>query len=167
MVLQPVVLHFSGHSVRVGRGRIVSPVGICLRLVGCRKACTFGADAENVLILSGTLLAPDRVSVTMPGGELASGGAPARAQDATLQIGRIGATLFERSCHRPQYLQPTAPSRLPIDASDLPIRSGGARAARPTRHDDGPSAPVFCPERLNLTVPTCFLILLSEADGVA
>ena len=52
----------------------------------------------------------------------------ARAQDATLQISGIGATLSERACRRPQYLQPPAPSRLPVDASDLPIRSGGAMA---------------------------------------
>ena len=67
------------------------------------------------------------------GGEFASSGAPARAQDATLQISRIGATLSERSCRRPQYLQPPAPSCLPVDASDLPIRSGGAMAQRGQR----------------------------------
>ena len=67
------------------------------------------------------------------GGEFASSGAPARAQDATLQISGIGATLSERSCRRPQYLQPPAPSRLPVDASDLPIRSGGAMAQRDQR----------------------------------
>ena len=52
----------------------------------------------------------------------------ARAQDATLQISGIGATLSERACRRPQYLQPPAPSRLPVDASNLPIRGGGAMA---------------------------------------
>src|SRR5271166_2811905 len=31
------------------------------------------------------------------------------------------------------YLQPPAPSRLPVDASDLPIRSGGAMAQRDQR----------------------------------
>ena len=67
------------------------------------------------------------------GGEFASTGAPARAQDATLQISGIGATLSERSCRRPQYLQPPAPSRLPVDASDLPIRSSGAMAQRDQR----------------------------------
>src|SRR5207249_3308044 len=45
----------------------------------------------------------------------------------------IGATLSERSCRRPQYLQPPAPSRLPVDASDLPIRSSGAMAQRDQR----------------------------------
>src|SRR5246500_5100520 len=54
--------------------------------------------------------------------------APARAQDATLQISGVAATLSERSCRRPQSLQPPAPSRLPVDASNLPIRSGGAMA---------------------------------------
>src|SRR6202022_547526 len=67
------------------------------------------------------------------GGEFASSGAPAGAQDATLQISGIGATLSERSCRRPQYLQPPAPSRLPVDASDLPIRSSGAMAQRDRR----------------------------------
>jgi hypothetical protein len=66
-------------------------------------------------------------------GEFASSGAPARAQDATLQISRIGATLSERPCRRPQYLQAPAPSRLPLDASDLQIRSGGAMAQRDQR----------------------------------
>ena len=77
------------------------------------------------------------------GGEFASGCAPARAQDATLQISGIGATLSERSCRRPQYLQPPAPSRLPVDASDLPIRSGGAMAQRDHRGMTIVRAPVF------------------------
>src|SRR5271167_4694417 len=55
----------------------------------------------------------------------------------------IGATLFERSCRRPQYLQPPAPSRLPVDASDLPIRSGGAMAQRDQRGMTTVRAPVF------------------------
>ena len=66
-----------------------------------------------------------------------------RAQDATLQISGIGATLSERSCRRPQYLQPPAPSRLPVDASDLPIRSGGAMAQRDQRGMTTVRAPVF------------------------
>src|SRR5580704_6659633 len=49
------------------------------------------------------------------------------------KISGIGATLSERSRGRPQYLQPPAPSRLPVDASDLPIRSGGAMAQRDER----------------------------------
>jgi len=77
------------------------------------------------------------------GGEFASSGAPARAQDATLQISGIGATLFERSCRCPQYLQPPAPSRLPVDASDLPIRGGGAMAQRDQRGMTTVRAPVF------------------------
>jgi hypothetical protein len=48
------------------------------------------------------------------GGEFASSGASARAQDATLRISGVGATLSERSCCRPQYLQPPPPS-LPRD----------------------------------------------------
>jgi DDE domain len=39
----------------------------------------------------------------------------------------------ERLCRRPQYLQPPAPSRLPVDASDFPIRSDGAMAQRDQR----------------------------------
>jgi hypothetical protein len=49
------------------------------------------------------------------------------------KISGIGATLSERSRGRPQYLQPPAPSHLPVDASDLPIRSGGAMAQRDER----------------------------------
>src|SRR6267378_3940696 len=54
---------------------------------------------------------------------------------------------------RPQYLQPPAPSRLPVDASDLPIRGGGAMAQRDHRRMTTVRAPVFRLERLNLTVP--------------
>jgi putative transposase len=57
----------------------------------------------------------------------------ARAQDATLQISGIGTTVPERARSRLQYLQPPAPSRLPIDASPLPIRSGSALAYRDYR----------------------------------
>jgi putative transposase len=60
-----------------------------------------------------------------------------------LQISGIGATLSERSCRRPQHLQPPAPSRLPVDASDLPIRSGGAMAQRDQRGMTTVRAPVF------------------------
>ena len=66
-----------------------------------------------------------------------------REQNATLQISGIGATLSERSCRRPQYLQPPAPSRLPVDASDLPIRSGGAMAQRDQRGLTIVRTPVF------------------------
>jgi hypothetical protein len=37
------------------------------------------------------------------------------------------------SSRRPQRLQPPAPSRLPVDASHLPIRSGRAMAHRDHR----------------------------------
>jgi putative transposase len=57
----------------------------------------------------------------------------ARAQDATLQISGIGTTVPERARSRLQYLQPPAPSRLPVDASPLPIRSGSALAYRDYR----------------------------------
>src|ERR1700730_4110606 len=66
----------------------------------------------------------------------------------------IGATLSERACRRPQYLQPPAPSCLPVDASDLPIRGGGAMAQRNQRGVTTVRAPVFRLERLNLTVPS-------------
>ena len=58
---------------------------------------------------------------------------PARAQDATLQISGIRATLSERSWPPSTIPQPPAPSRLPVDASDFPIRSGGAMAQRDQR----------------------------------
>ena len=58
----------------------------------------------------------------------------------------IGATFSECSCRRPQYLQPPAPSCLPVDASDLPIRSGGAMAHRDhKRHDNSSPAPRILP----------------------
>ena len=94
-----------------------------------------------------------------------------RAQDATLQISGIGATLSKRSCRRPQYLQRPAPSPLPVDGhlglschheqglrensraenshqvvrrpSGLPIRSGGAMAQRDQRGTTKVRAPVF------------------------
>jgi hypothetical protein len=59
------------------------------------------------------------------------------------QISGVGATLSERSCCRPKYLQPPAPSRLPVDASDLPIRSGGAMAQRDERGMTTVRPPVF------------------------
>src|SRR6201981_2807587 len=94
-------------------------------------------------------------------------GAPARAQDATLQISGIGATLSERSCPRPQYLQPPAPSRLPVDASDLPIRSGCAMAQRDQRSMTTVRAPVFRLERLNLTVALTMFRVGEGMSGVA
>src|SRR5260221_10381256 len=48
----------------------------------------------------------------------------------------------------------SAPSRLPVDASDLPIGGGGAMAQRHQRGMTTVRAPVFRLERLNLTVPS-------------
>src|SRR3984893_5210574 len=45
----------------------------------------------------------------------------------------IGTTVPERARSRLQYLQPPAPSRLPVDASPLPIRSGSALEYRDHR----------------------------------
>ena len=53
------------------------------------------------------------------GGELTSGGATTRAQAATVQISPIRPVLPQHACRRPQHLQPSTPSRLAIDATDL------------------------------------------------
>ena len=65
-----------------------------------------------------------RASEEQSGGELASACKATRTQDAALQIGSIRPTLSQHACRGPQHLQPTAPSRLPIDATDLPSRGG-------------------------------------------
>jgi putative transposase len=56
------------------------------------------------------------------------------------KISGIGAALSER---RPQYLQPPAPSRLPVDASDFPIRSSRAMAQRDQRRMTTVCAPRY------------------------
>src|SRR6202007_1463135 len=62
------------------------------------------------------------------GREFASAGAATRAQNAALQIASICPALPQHACRGPQHLQRSTPSRLAIDAADLPIR-GGERMA--------------------------------------
>src|SRR4029077_10438163 len=62
------------------------------------------------------------------GREFASGSATTRAQNAAVQISSIRPVLSQHACRRRQYLQPSAPSRLTINAADLPSR-GGERMA--------------------------------------
>ena len=45
----------------------------------------------------------------------------------------FGPALPEHACRRPQYLQPSTPSRLPVDAPDLPCRGGEPMARRDRR----------------------------------
>jgi putative transposase len=51
--------------------------------------------------------------------------APARAQNATVQVGRVCAALPQHPCRRPQHVQFSTRPHLPIDAADLPSGSEG------------------------------------------
>jgi len=62
------------------------------------------------------------------GGELASGGATTRAQDATVQISTIRPRLSQYPCCRPQLFQCSTPPRLPCHAAKPPRRSQRAVA---------------------------------------
>ena len=68
-----------------------------------------------------------------PGRELASAGSPARAEDATVQVGRIRPALPVRSCRRPQHLLAPAPPDLPSHAPDVQSRRYGDVASRHSR----------------------------------
>ena len=88
------------------------------------------------------------------GGELASGGATTRAQNAGLQVGSIGPALPQHACRRPQYLQPSTPSRLALDTADFSSRGREPMAKRNYGRmtaDGGLS--LFRPMQLNLTMP--------------
>jgi IS1 family transposase len=56
--------------------------------------------------------------------------AATRAQDAAVQIGSICPALSQHACRGPQHLQPSTPSRIAIDAADLPSRGGERMAER-------------------------------------
>jgi transposase-like protein len=82
-------------------------------------------------------------------GKFASGGAPTRAQIATLQVGSIHPALSQRPRCGPQHLQPSTPSRLPIDTADIQSRGDGAlvRRRRGSVRPDQPvdvTKPFFC-----------------------
>jgi len=55
-----------------------------------------------------------------PGRKLASADAPARAQDAAVQVAGVCPTLLVRSCCRPQRLQRRAPSHLTQNPEAVP-----------------------------------------------
>src|SRR5215472_12193907 len=61
-------------------------------------------------------------------GEFASSRATTRAQNAAVQISSLRSALPQHACHRTQHLQPSTPSRLTLDAPDLPSRGGGSMA---------------------------------------
>jgi hypothetical protein len=58
--------------------------------------------------------------------KLASGGATTRAQNAAVQVSSLRPALPQHACRRSQHLQPSTPSRLALDAPDLPSRGGGS-----------------------------------------
>src|SRR5271169_6273169 len=64
------------------------------------------------------------------GRELPPSRATARAQDAAVQVGSIRPALPQHARRRPQYVQPSTPSHLPVDAADLQSRSGSAMVRR-------------------------------------
>jgi transposase-like protein len=76
--------------------------------------------ALGVPALTTELSARTGASEQQSGGELASARTATRAQDAAVQIGSIRSAFPQHACRRPQHLQPSTPSRLAIDAADLP-----------------------------------------------
>jgi hypothetical protein len=49
-----------------------------------------------------------------------------RAQNAAVQVGSLRPALPQHACRGSQHLQPSTPSRLALDAPDLPSRGGGS-----------------------------------------
>jgi len=100
------------------------------------------------------LTCPHEQGLRQSSGKLASGGATARAQNATVQVGSFRAAFSEHARRRPQHLQPPTPSRLALDAADLPSRSGepmekcGYRSVITCSARRG-----FCSIDVNLTTP--------------
>ena len=91
--------------------------------------------------------------------ELASGDPTTRAQNAALQVGSIGPALPQHACRRPQYLQPSTPSRLALDAADLSSRGREPMAKRNYRRMTADAAiSVFRPMQLNLTMPVAMAV---------
>jgi len=89
-----------------------------------------------------------------------SGGATARAQDATIQISAIGATLSERAW--PPSTIPSPPSAISVSrsTSESPDRRRDAMAQGNHWHDDSPRSGIWL-ECLNLTVPVRNIFALS------
>ena len=56
--------------------------------------------------------------------KLASAGAPARAQNAAVQVGLLRSAFSQHARRRSQHLQPSAPSRVAVHAPDLSSRGG-------------------------------------------
>jgi transposase-like protein len=63
-----------------------------------------------------------------------------RAQAATVQISPIRPVLPQHACRRPQHLQLSTPSRLAIDAADLPSRGGKRNGQKPSPQRETRSA---------------------------
>src|SRR5271169_1338353 len=92
------------------------------------------------------------------GRELPPSRATARAQDAAVQVGSIRPALPQHARHRPQYVQPSTPSHLPVDAADLQSRSGSAMVRRRCS-DVRPDQPLppFNPPLVAVTNPALLL----------
>ena len=86
--------------------------------------------------------------------KLAPGGATARAQNAAVQVGSLRPAISEHARRHPQHLQPPTPSRLPLDATDIPRRGGKPMArCRRGRVSAHPASDTFCSPQVKLTVP--------------
>ena|SRR6516164_4928529 len=83
----------------------------------------------GVPAITAELSPPTRTQTKQSGGELASGGATTRAQNAAVQVGALCAALSQHACGHPQHLRPPTPSRLTRHAAGLPSRGGRPRGA--------------------------------------
>lgn len=71
--------------------------------------------------LSLAALAPEQ-----PDRKLPSAGAPARTEDATVQVAQVSPALSLAAGPRPQRVQALAGSPVPIHASDFPVRGSAS-----------------------------------------
>ena len=89
------------------------------------------------------------------GREFASTGSPTRAQDAAVQIARIGPTLLVRSRRRPQHFQRSTPSHIPPHAPDPPNGSFPHLASRHCGLSPKSGFPIFVrPNSVRVTAPS-------------
>ena len=100
------------------------------------------------------------------GGKLASGGTTARAQNATVQVGSFRPVFSQHVRRRSQHLQSSTPSRLAVNAPDLPRRGGEPMAGCGRGQVIAYSARgSFCLTDVNLTVPVRLLPYRTSEDA--
>jgi transposase-like protein len=140
--------------------RLLRKHGVAPKLVVTDKLRSYGAAFRDLRLTCGHT----KGSAKIIGPRTPTKSCNGESARAAVQVGSIRAALPKHTCRRPQYVQPSTPSHLPVDAADLQSRSGSAMVRRRCS-DVRPDQPLppFDPLLVAVTKPA--LVLFDRGHG--